>query len=75
MINAPGTDNGWEFGNPIQRGNATGGSGSFAVIESDNWPIGPHQDSQLISPVYDFSGGQLAELDFKTACTTRTTSR
>ncbi|MEU0785719.1 carboxypeptidase regulatory-like domain-containing protein [Streptomyces sp. NPDC006173] len=67
VTNASGTDNGWEFDDPIQRGNATGGSGSFAVAESDNWPIGPHQDSQLISPVYDFSGSESAELDFKTA--------
>lgn len=67
VSNASGTDNGWEFDDPIQRGNATGGSGSFAVVESDNWPIGPHQDSQLISPVYDFSGSESAELDFKTA--------
>ncbi|MFJ4930015.1 carboxypeptidase regulatory-like domain-containing protein [Streptomyces sp. NPDC088736] len=67
VTNAAGTDNGWEFDDPIQRGNATGGSGSFAVVESDNWPIGPHQDSRLISPVYDFSGSQSAELEFKTA--------
>ncbi|MFG2479761.1 carboxypeptidase regulatory-like domain-containing protein [Streptomyces fagopyri] len=67
VANASGTDNGWQFDDPIQRGNATGGSGSFAVVESDNWPIGPHQDSQLISPVYDFSGSESAELDFKTA--------
>lgn len=69
VVNAPGTDNGWQFDDPIQRGNATGGSGAFAVVESDSWPFGPHQDTQLISPVYDFSGGQSAELDFKTAYT------
>ncbi|WUH89735.1 carboxypeptidase regulatory-like domain-containing protein [Streptomyces sp. NBC_00433] len=67
VVSAPGTDSGWEFDDPGTRGNATGGSGSFAVVESDNGPIGPHQDSQLISPVYDFSGDRSAELDFKTA--------
>ncbi|MDX3072689.1 carboxypeptidase regulatory-like domain-containing protein [Streptomyces sp. MI02-7b] len=66
VVNAPGTDSGWEFDDPIQRGNLTGGSGAFAVAESDNGPIGPHQDSQLISPVYDFSAGQSAELSFRT---------
>ncbi|MFJ4845701.1 carboxypeptidase regulatory-like domain-containing protein [Streptomyces sp. NPDC088733] len=66
VVNAPGTDSGWEFDDPIQRGNLTGGSGAFAVAESDNGPIGPHQDSQLISPVLDFSAGQSAELSFKT---------
>ncbi|MFD3456640.1 carboxypeptidase regulatory-like domain-containing protein [Streptomyces sp. NPDC058691] len=66
VVNAPGTDSGWEFDDPIERGNLTGGSGAFAVAESDNGPIGPHQDTQLISPVYDFSAGQSAELTFKT---------
>ncbi|MFI8003452.1 carboxypeptidase regulatory-like domain-containing protein [Streptomyces sp. NPDC086010] len=67
VANAPGTHNGWQFDDPTQRGNGTGGSGSFAVVESDNGSIGPHQNSELISPVYDFSGAQSAELEFKTA--------
>ncbi|GHH84710.1 hypothetical protein GCM10018793_49920 [Streptomyces sulfonofaciens] len=66
VIDAPGTDSGWEFDDPLQRGNLTGGSGGFAVAESDNGPIGPHQDSQLISPAYDLSAGQSAELSFRT---------
>jgi hypothetical protein len=67
VVNAAGTNNGWEFDDPTQRGNATGGNGSFAVVESDNGSIGPHQDSQLVSPEYDLSAAQSAELTFKTA--------
>ncbi|MFE3263666.1 carboxypeptidase regulatory-like domain-containing protein [Streptomyces sp. NPDC059215] len=65
--NAEGTDNGWEFDDPIQRGNATGGTGAFAVIESDGGPFGPHQDSILSTPAYDLSKAQSAQLSFKTA--------
>ncbi|WP_234436158.1 carboxypeptidase regulatory-like domain-containing protein [Streptomyces sp. NRRL S-813] len=67
VTNADGTSNGWEFDDPIQRGNYTGGSGAFAVAESDNGPIGPHQDSFLTTPVYDLSDAQSAELTFRTA--------
>jgi hypothetical protein len=67
VVNAAGTNNGWEFDDPTQRGNSTGGNGAFAIVESDNGPIGPHQDSQLISPEYDLSAAQSAELTFKTA--------
>ncbi|WP_199791365.1 carboxypeptidase regulatory-like domain-containing protein [Streptomyces sp. 142MFCol3.1] len=67
VSNADGTGNGWQFDDPIQRGNTTGGSGSFAVVESDQGPFGPHQNSELISPAYDLSAAQSAELSFKTA--------
>ncbi|WP_327118353.1 carboxypeptidase regulatory-like domain-containing protein [Streptomyces sp. NBC_01341] len=67
VANAHGTDNGWQFDDPFGRGNMTGGTGSFAIVESDNGPFGPHQDTQLTSPVYDLSGGRSAELEFKTA--------
>jgi hypothetical protein len=66
VVNASGTDSGWRFDDPVQRGNLTGGSGAFADAESDNGDIGPHEDSQLISPAYDLSAGQSAELSFAT---------
>ncbi|WP_329455166.1 carboxypeptidase regulatory-like domain-containing protein [Streptomyces sp. NBC_01497] len=69
VVSAPGTSNGWEFDDPIGRGNVTGGQGSFAVVESDQGPFGPHQDSQLVSPAYDLSTQQSAELTFETAYT------
>ncbi|MEU9977783.1 carboxypeptidase regulatory-like domain-containing protein [Streptomyces sp. NPDC051014] len=67
VANASGTTNGWQFDDPIGRGNATGGSGSFAVVESDQGPFGPHQNSELVTPAYDLSKAQSAELSFKTA--------
>jgi hypothetical protein len=38
-----------------------------AVVESDQGPFGPHQDSQLTTPAYDLSHAQSAELSFETA--------
>lgn len=66
VTNAADTTNGWQFDDPIQRGNNTGGSGKFAIVESDQGPFGPHQDTYLTSPRYDLSGAQSAELTFKT---------
>ncbi|MFE9613514.1 carboxypeptidase regulatory-like domain-containing protein [Streptomyces sp. NPDC006012] len=67
VANAAGTSNGWQFDDPIQRGNSTGGSGAFAIVESDQAPFGPHQDTTLTSPAYDLSAAQSAQLTFKTA--------
>lgn len=67
VTNAEGTSTGWQFDDPIQRGNYTGGSGAFAVVESDNGPFGPHQDSYLTTAAYDLSDAQSAELTFETA--------
>ncbi len=75
VSNAEGTSNGWQFDDPIQRGNTTGGSGSFAVVESDQGPFGPHQNSELISPAYDLSTAQSAELSFRTAYTANLTQQ
>ncbi|MEW1779940.1 carboxypeptidase regulatory-like domain-containing protein [Streptomyces sp. NPDC086777] len=66
VASAADSDNGWQFDDPTQRGNATGGSGSFATVESDNAPFGPHQDTSLVSPAYDLSTAQSASLTFKT---------
>ncbi|MEU3521624.1 choice-of-anchor J domain-containing protein [Streptomyces sp. NPDC006654] len=67
VSNTAGTGDGWQFDDPIQRGNATGGSGAFAVVESDQGPFGPHQDSTLNGPIYDLSKAQSAQLTFKAA--------
>ncbi|MFH8473980.1 kelch repeat-containing protein [Streptomyces sp. NPDC018000] len=45
----------WVFNDPGKRGNTTGGSGGFAVIDSAKYGYGNRQDSSLISPVMDFS--------------------
>jgi N-acetylneuraminic acid mutarotase len=45
----------WVFDDPGHRANKTGGTGGFAVIDSDKYGSGNTQDSSLISPVTDFS--------------------
>ena len=45
----------WVFNDPGGRGNKTGGTGGFAIIDSDHYGSGNTQDSSLISPVTDLS--------------------
>jgi N-acetylneuraminic acid mutarotase len=45
----------WVANDPGHRGNLTGGSGNFAIIDSDNLGSGKTQDTSLISPVVDLS--------------------
>ncbi|MFB7223718.1 carboxypeptidase regulatory-like domain-containing protein [Streptomyces sp. NPDC056227] len=66
VVNADGTVGGWTFDNPGGRVNATGGSGNFAIVDSDHYGGLAHQDSQLISPVYDFTGKSSPEVAFST---------
>ncbi|WP_200823468.1 carboxypeptidase regulatory-like domain-containing protein [Actinacidiphila yanglinensis] len=57
---------GWQFDDPLNRGNRTGGAGHFAIVDdfADGWaPV----DTELTSPVYDFSAEHTPELDFETA--------
>jgi N-acetylneuraminic acid mutarotase len=66
VVNADGTTGGWEFDDPGNRGNHTGGSGAFAMADSDHFGGAASQDTQLISPVYDFTGKSNPELAFST---------
>ncbi|MFI1092451.1 carboxypeptidase regulatory-like domain-containing protein [Streptomyces sp. NPDC020917] len=45
----------WAFDNPHHRPNRTGGSGGFAILDSDYYGSASSQDSSLISPLMDFS--------------------
>ncbi|WP_449343644.1 carboxypeptidase regulatory-like domain-containing protein [Streptomyces polygonati] len=56
VSNAAGTDGGWTFDDEGDRGNRTGGSGGFAIIDSDDIGQGLDQDSSLLSPSYDLTG-------------------
>lgn len=47
---------GWAFTDRGNRGNLTGGSGGFAMMDSDFLGTGNTQDSDLITPALDFSG-------------------
>ncbi|MDX3850195.1 carboxypeptidase regulatory-like domain-containing protein [Streptomyces sp. AK02-01A] len=57
---------GWQFDDPLNRGNQTGGDGRFAIV--DDYALGwAPADTELISPSYDFSKEARPELDFDTA--------
>ncbi|WP_433894425.1 carboxypeptidase regulatory-like domain-containing protein [Streptomyces sp. CA-111067] len=56
VANADGTTGGWTFDDPGARGNRTGGSGGFAIIDSDNLGQDLDQDTSLLSPSYDLTG-------------------
>ncbi|MER6102671.1 carboxypeptidase regulatory-like domain-containing protein [Streptomyces sp. NPDC001832] len=56
----------WVFNDPRKRGNKTGGSGSFAIVDSSNYGYGNSQDTSLISPVMDFSQRTHPSLVFRT---------
>ncbi|MFJ5220972.1 carboxypeptidase regulatory-like domain-containing protein [Streptomyces sp. NPDC088354] len=64
--NAEGTTGGWEFDDPGNVGNRTGGEGAFAVVDSDYFGSDASQDTSLISPVYDFTGKNDPEVTFVT---------
>ncbi len=55
---------GWVFNDPHSRGNLTGGSGGFAIIDSDFLGSGNTEDTWLVSPAVDLSGVSSPELSF-----------
>ena len=57
---------GWAFNDPHPRGNLTGGTGGFAIIDSDNLGIGNTEDTYMISPVTDMSGFTAPDVAFDT---------
>jgi hypothetical protein len=56
----------WEFDNPGGRPNQTGGSGEFAVVDSDFAGPVATQDTELISPKVDFTSVAKVTLEFDT---------
>jgi subtilisin family serine protease len=57
---------GWSFNNPKSRANLTGGTGNFAIADSDAAGTGVSMDTELRTPVLDFSGLTSVTLTFKT---------
>ncbi|MEV4258003.1 S8 family serine peptidase, partial [Spirillospora sp. NPDC049652] len=55
---------GWEFNDPGKRGNRTGGSGGFAVVDSRHTGFGHVQDTYLTSPTIDMSKRTKATVEF-----------
>ncbi|WP_346539938.1 choice-of-anchor J domain-containing protein [Micromonospora sp. DPT] len=56
VVDHLGTGQIWEFTDTGARGNLTGGTGNFAVIDSDNYGSSGRQDTSLVSPVVDLTG-------------------
>ena len=64
LIDNAGTDVLWRFDDPKPRGNRTGGTGSFAILDSD-YAGSRNVDAILRSPAMDFSGETTVILEFK----------
>ncbi|MEV0213817.1 S8 family serine peptidase [Micromonospora sp. NPDC050695] len=58
-------DGGWTFTDPGERGNLTGGSGTFAIVDSDRLGSDSTQDTNLISPTVDLSAAPAPVLRFR----------
>ena len=61
-----GNTPGWSFDDPGARGNQTGGSGGFAIADSDHAGQGHRQDSVLTGPVADLRAAAHPVLAFDT---------
>lgn len=57
-------DPGWTFTDVGNRGNLTGGTGGFAVIDSDKSGVGKTQDSYLVSPSFNLAGKTNGVIEF-----------
>jgi N-acetylneuraminic acid mutarotase len=66
VVNSSGTSQGWVFNDPGNRGNHTGGTGGFAIADSNYTGTRTTQDTQLVSPSYDLSKDTSPELAFDT---------
>ena len=55
---------GWVFTDLGNRGNLTGGTGGFAIVDSDNLGFGNSQDTTLTAPTADFSLAQGPTISF-----------
>ncbi|MEU0549494.1 S8 family serine peptidase [Micromonospora sp. NPDC005979] len=57
-------DGGWTFTDAGERGNLTGGSGAFAIADSDRLGSGRTQDTDLVTPSVDLRGTPAPVLRF-----------
>ncbi|WP_460664915.1 S8 family serine peptidase [Kribbella swartbergensis] len=55
VVDNKGNGQVWQFNDPGNRGNLAGGTGKFAVVDSDKYGSGGSQDTSLVSPVVDLS--------------------
>ncbi len=66
VTNAANTVGGWAFTDAGARGNLTGGSGGFAIVDSDYYGAGHSQDTTLTTPSTDLTGNSAPALSFDT---------
>lgn len=57
---------GWVFSNPGNRANSTGGSGNFAIVDSDHDGALHYQDTELTSPAVNLSADKSPVVQFGT---------
>jgi hypothetical protein len=57
---------GWVFNDPGHRGNHTGGSGGFAIVDSDHDGQFHYQDTRLTSPAMNLSADKTPAVQFAT---------
>ncbi|MEU5942833.1 S8 family serine peptidase [Micromonospora sp. NPDC047548] len=55
VVDGLGNGQVWQFNDPGKRGNLTGGTGNFAVLDSNMYGSNQRQDSSLVSPVVDLT--------------------
>ncbi|NLG23052.1 MAG: hypothetical protein GX555_16650 [Actinomycetales bacterium] len=55
VVDHEGSGQVWQFDDPGDRGNLTGGAGGFAIQDSDEHGSGGIQDTSLVSPSVDMS--------------------
>jgi len=55
VVDNAGSGQVWKFTDEALRGNLTGGSGNFAIIDSDAYGPGTSQDTSLVSPVVNLT--------------------
>ncbi|MFU8874561.1 S8 family serine peptidase [Micromonospora sp. SL4-19] len=55
VVDGLGNGQVWQFNDPGNRGNLTGGTGNSAIVDSDKYGSGNRQDSSLVSPVVDLT--------------------
>jgi hypothetical protein len=58
---------GWQFTNPGKRANSTGGSGNFAIVDSDHDGALHYQDTTLTSPAVNLSADTSPAVQFATS--------
>jgi Carboxypeptidase regulatory-like domain len=57
---------GWQFTNPGRRPNHTGGTGNFAIVDSDHAGQFHYQDTGLTTPVASFAADKTPVVQFNT---------